>query len=85
MKNINCFNQSPPIAFAWVGSLLCTLVYHDTADRWTKTLITFLGVLVIGSVVDKIFFSVTTYVYSDFLLIIVALALSTIIYKRHGR
>lgn len=21
MKNINCFNQSPPIAFAWVGSL----------------------------------------------------------------
>lgn len=63
--------------------LLFSLVIFRATHGITKSLITFLMVLVGGSFVDKAIFKITWYLYSDILLVGVAILTAYLVYARN--
>lgn len=60
------------------------LVY-SLAERMVKSLAAGMMVLTAGSVVDKLFFGFTDYLYSDYILVAVAIIISIRVYVREVR
>lgn len=64
--------------------LFCMMAFYNTRGL-TKSLLCFLGVMIAGSVIDKTFFKITYYVYTDLILIVIASCASFIIYNHDRR
>lgn len=68
--------------FMFAGFFLLT--YFNTKGL-SKSIAFFFFTLAFGSFVDKVFFGVTHYLYSDILLVLFALTLSYLIYARENK
>lgn len=63
--------------------VLIGAIYLET-EGILKAMSCFIMILVAASVIDKAFFKITTYIYSDLVLIVVALTASWIVWKNRG-
>lgn len=63
--------------------VLAVVIFLDSANRWIKSMIGFLIILVVSSLIDKLVFKVTSYLYSDILIGIIALGTSILIYRKY--
>ncbi len=64
--------------------LFCMIGFYNTRGL-AKMFLCFLGVMIFGSVIDKAFFRITTYIYSDFIIVVIAICTSYIIYNHDRR
>ena len=60
------------------------LIYLQS-NRMVKSIAAGMMVLAAGSVVDKVFFNITSYLYTDYVLGAVAIIISIVVYVRENR
>lgn len=63
--------------------LFCMIGFYNSSG-WTKYFLCFLGVMIAGSVIDKVLFKITDYVYTDLLLVAIAIC-TTFTIRNHAR
>lgn len=70
------------IAYEIMLLLAVAVAFFETKGM-LKALATFIMILVFASVIDKAIFRITTYIYSDIVLVFVALVVSRFVYGRN--
>lgn len=78
------FYASRNIVYEIMFFLFCIVGFYNTRGL-TKAFLCFLAVMIFGSVVDKAFFKITYYIYTDFVVSIIATCISYIIYQHDRR